>query len=610
MAVSVPPGPPPSGAAGGVVALTGSQLQVVGEVVVEVVPERLALLSRTILLSGMITGQKEGGALILKTQLGELVIRSPQLLPLDRVLMLQIPPGAPPVRAQVSIMGPVVGTPSSPLPPPPSSLPSVSSPPVPIPPPPFVQAPLPSPAAPVSGKSAAPAVLATPLSSALITPPLEAILTLPILPGTVMPAKVLAMPQFTPSVGKEISPEPLPPALALAVGQLREAGLPALKALVSSGLGDVITHLQTTSLPVEPSRSPLREIVTGEQRPTLAGVVAPKDMPSFSGSRTAAEAAPKFSSLPAVLTLPPGSTVTVQINRVVLPAPAGAPAPASPPPLPLPETPLTARPVPLNFPAEVIGTTPQGEPIATSPAGLFILDSKAPLPVGTRVELSVVHVSEPLPQSDEIDRPHKSQDWPALQSVLANLPPEIPVRMPRPEAHLGSSTVFLLAALKLGDSRVLMPCEAEESLTHNSKAALLTALGEEMRSAGQNWSRAETAATQVGLAEWKSLTFPLPPDSAFSRLALHLRDEQESGKLEAAALGKRLVVEFTLSRLGPMLLDGLIFGRRMDMVLRSQRRLPQALHGELRQLWRNSLNAMNWSGELEFQTSADLWLGY
>ena len=583
-------------------ALTGSQLQVVGEVVVEVVPERLALLSRTILLSGMIIGQQEGGALILKTQVGELVIRSPQPLPSDRVLMLQIPPGAPPVRAQVSVMGPVLPPPP---PPPPSPLPSASSPPVPSPLLPFV---------PASGKpNAAPAGLATPLSAALITPPLEAILTLPILPGTVMPAKVLAMPQFTSLAAKDILPEPVPPALALAVGQLREAGLPALKALLSSGLGEVITHLQTTSLPVEPSRSPLREIVTGEQRPTLAGVVAPKDMPSFSGSKTAAEAAPKFSSLPAVLTLPPGSTVTVQINRVVLPVSAGGPAPASPPPLPLPETPLTARPVPLNFPAEVIGTTPQGEPIATSPAGLFILDSKAPLPVGTRVELSVVHVSEPLPQSDEIDRPHKPQDWPALQSVLANLPQqgtENLVRMPRPEAHLGSSTVFLLAALKLGDSRALLPREAEEALTHNSKAALLTALGEEMRSAGQSWSRAETAAPQTGLAEWKSLTFPLPPDSAFSRLALHLRDEQESGKPEAAALGKRLVVEFTLSRLGPMLLDGLIFGRRMDVVLRSQRRLPKTLHDDLRHVWRNSLNAMNWSGELEFQTSADLWLGH
>jgi hypothetical protein len=583
------------------VALTGSQLQVVGEVVVEVVPERLALLSRTILLSGMITGQQEGGALILKTQVGELVIRSPQPLPSDRVLMLQIPPGAPPVRAQVSVMGPVLQSPPSPLP-------TVSSPPVPSPPLPFSS---PSPAAPVSSKSAAPAVLATPLSPALITPPLEAVLTLPILPGTVMPAKVLAMPQFTPSVGKDVLPEPLPPALALAVGQLREAGLPALKALLSSGLGEVITHLQTTALPVEPSRSPPREILTGEQGPTLAGVAAPKDIPSFSGSKTVAEAAPKFSSLPAVLTLPPGSTVTVQINRVVLPAGAEQALPL--PVVSHPEISASARPVPLNFPAEVIGTTPQGEPIATSPAGLFILDSKAPLPVGTRVELSIVHVSEPLPQSDEIDRPHKPQDWSALQSVLASLPQqgtEAPLRMPRPEAHLGSSTVFLLAALKLGDSRVLLPREAEEALTHNSKAALLTALGEEMRSAGQSWSRAETAAPQVGLAEWKSLTFPLPPDSAFSRLALHLRDEQESGRPEAAALGKRLVVEFTLSRLGPMLLDGLIFGRRMDVVLRSQRRLPKTLHGELRQLWRNSLNAMNWSGELEFQTSADLWLGH
>lgn len=661
MAISAPPVPPPSGATGGVSATQLQQTHSLGEVVVEVVPERLALLSRTILLSGTVTGEKQGGALILKTQMGELIIRSPTPLPLDRVLLLQIPPGAPPVRAQVSILGALptaspttvtagtapsgAATPSAPLPAPAPTLPPPVS-------------------ASHTTSGAAPALLSVDMT----TVGLSALEALPVLPGSVMPAKVLALPvpyALPPSGAMPQAPLQLPSAVTQAAPQLLAAGSPALAALLSAGLRDVIAHLPANVLNPPPSLSASVQTTVPSPLTAAPGTTlsAPLDAgkPMAPSVVSSVSSLPKFAALPAVLTLPPGSVVTVQVNMVTAPQPSSptpqqvqsppslpvqtqipaqiqasalsAPSPLSAPPpadmaqsaptsLPQASVPpatavsapaIKARPIPLSFMTEVVGVTPQGEPMATSPVGLLILDTKSPLPVGSKVEISLLHIAEPQPEAAEADLPVRLQDWPALQSALTALREQglpAPAPGPRADLNLGSATLFLLSAFKMGGEKTLLPRGADEALAKSGKAGLLTALGDEVRQAMQGWGRSEASAPQTIASEWKSLTLPLPPDSAMLRLSVHMKDEREEGPAQQTmAFGKRLVVEFEMSRLGPMLLDGLIYARRMEMKLRSQRRLPAGLHDELRHAYRDSLNAMGWTGELEFQTAADLWLG-
>jgi len=224
---------------------------------------------------------------------------------------------------------------------------------------------------------------------------------------------------------------------------------------------------------------------------------------------------------------------------------------------------------------------------------------------GTKVELSLLHVSEPEVEVPA-ELPARARDWPLLQHILAEHPalrPALSPRLLQPDT-LGSVTAFLAAALKLGVPQRAVGEEALEVLRSRGQGELVTRLIAEVQQAGQTFIRSEAPAT-----EWRSLLLPLPPDSAFTRAALHVRREADPENPTTGPLAvKRLVIEVELSRLGPMLLDGAIRPRRFDMTLRSQRRLPRVLRDELRLAYREALITLSWQGGLGFQTAAELWL--
>jgi hypothetical protein len=630
-----PTTPTPTTTAGAIPAGVMPQLQQLGEVVVEQVPARLAQLARTIILSGTITAQQPGGALVLRTQVGELIIRSQSPLPLDKVLTLQIPPGAPPVRAQVSIalpLLPAAGAPATPT--------TIAAPPgAPIAPPTTgtpVGSPISTPVVPGRPLTAPPIVTApptvpvAPLSAALTA---QAVTDIPIIPGTVLPAQVMALPDPT---RMETAQRLLPPALQMFV-ELQKIGAPALQALLPQGLAEVVRRLppavlapplptETNAPAARPAPAPVGTAVSAPP-PTVATPAAAL-LPTLS----APTLTPAFASLPILLTLPPGAQVTVQVEQVFPPGqpprPTSAPsvplavptAPAFGTAVPPPASPLmpasiavtpAAAPPPFvappspTFPAVVIGQSPQGEPLATSPAGLMVLANRAPLPPGTLVELSLVHVQEPAVDAD-VPLPQLPRDWSALHqalSLMPNPPPGVSARLARPE-NLGGVTAFLIAALKLNDGQRFVGEEMVRALRERGQTDLLGRVIGEFAQAGQGFNRTDAPPT-----EWRSLALPVPADGQLTRLAVHLRSERDAQGGSAAPMVKRLVVEVELSRLGPLLLDGYIRPKRFDMTLRSQRRLPKALKDELRLAYSNALTALSWQGGMEFHTAAELWLG-
>lgn len=643
MATILPP-TPASGSTTGVNAVGGANLQALGEVVVEQVPERIANLPRTIMLTGTVVDRQEGGALVLRTQVGEVIIRSQTPLPTDRIIALQIPPGAPPVRALVSVVQPNVPAPATataaPLPLP---VPATTTTPAVVPPvvaPPAVTAPVaaPLPAQPAPGivpgvpiiNVPRPAVTAPVVGTPLLAPSaiaspalLQAVAELPLLPGTVIPSQVLAVPQFSAAPGhaQPVVPPVLTPAVE-AQSQLQQTGATALRALVPQGLAEVLARLPPGVLlpPV-----------------TDAGRAAPvAQTPVPAAPQPAAPAATSFASLPVLLTLPPGANATVQIISITPPPALQAAVPAITTPVtsqPVSQpavvpaasgvqaaaTPVIARPInslalPLNhepaspsFTTVVVGQTAQREPVATSPAGLFVLDSRSPLPVGTQVELSLVNVTEPPLETEPGLVQRTAQDWPALQQALAGMAGVLAgsaatSRLVRPEAA-GNSILFILAALRIGNVQALTSDATLDALRTRGQIELLSRMNAEFQQMGQNWTRPEASAS-----EWKTLLLPLMPQGQLTRFAIHTRQEREVYSPEAALHTKRLVVELELSRLGPLLLDGYIRHKSMDMTLRSQRMLSRELKDELRLAYRDTLTSLGWSGGMEFQTAAELWL--
>lgn len=644
--MALPPSTPPSSVSTGAVPSGAPpRLQQLGEVVVEQVPPRIAQLARTIVLTGMVVEQQSGGALVLRTQVGELVIRSASPLPLDQILSLQIPPGAPPVRAQISVALPVLAGPhaqaqvqaqtqnttistgpgaaaqgSTPLPvitALPAGAPSVSVPPGAVPQPSLPTTPL----APALGLAASAAA--------------QAIDDLPLQPGSVLPAQVMALPD---PIQNFMPTRSWLPASVQVFAELQKIGAPALQALLPHGLSDVLAHLSA------PIMAPTSAAPARADMPGLANAPATSMAPTAGAASAvpvkalAPMAIPAFSSLPVMLTVPPGAQVTVQVLAVhetpISNAASKTGAASAPVPVPTAEaapvraaltpaqyieapsvppaagdavqsSPVPATKTPPTFTAVVIGQTPHGQPMATSPAGLIVLENRAPLPAGTLVELSFIHIQEAPPEAD-ITLPASPRDWPALQEVQAlqpQTPPAMAVHLAKPES-VGGVAAFLVAALKLNQPEKMLGDELVSKLRASGQENLISRVAAEVQQAGQSFVR-ENAPAQ----EWRTLALPVLPDGQLARLAVHLRAERDPEAPSVASPIKHLVVEVELSRLGPLLLDGYIRPRRFDVMLRSQRRLPRTLRDELRLAYRDALQALGWQGGLEFQTAAELWLG-
>jgi|GEM_PF-2164639 len=641
--MALPPSTPPSSVSTGAVPSGAPpRLQQLGEVVVEQVPPRIAQLARTIVLTGMVVEQQSGGALVLRTQVGELVIRSASPLPLDQILSLQIPPGAPPVRAQISVALPVLAGPhaqaqvqaqtqtqnttistgpgaaaqgSTPLPA--ITAPSINVPPAAVPQPSLPTAPL------------APALGLTASATA------QAIDDLPLLPGSVLPAQVMALPD---PIQNFMPTRSWLPASAQVFAELQKIGAPALQALLPHGLSDVLAHLSAPIMAPTSAASARADMSGSANAPATSMVPAAAVANAVPVKALAPMAIPAFSSLPVMLTVPPGAQVTVQVlavhetpisNEAVKKGAAPAPIPVST----AEAVPLRAAPTPAQyieapsvppaagdavqtasmpatktsptFTAVVIGQTPHGQPMATSPAGLIVLENRAPLPAGTLVELSFIHIQEAPPEAD-ITLPASPRDWPALQEVQAlqpQTPPAMAVHLAKPDS-VGGVAAFLVAALKLNQPEKMLGDELASKLRASGQENLISRVAAEVQQAGQSFVR-ENAPAQ----EWRTLALPVLPDGQLARLAVHLRAERDPEAPSVASPIKHLVVEVELSRLGPLLLDGYIRPRRFDVMLRSQRRLPRTLRDELRLAYRDALQALGWQGGLEFQTAAELWLG-
>ena len=680
MAIAPPPAPAPAGLTAGAVVAGNSTLQAAGEVVVEQVPERIAQLARTILLSGTVSEQKPGGALVLRTQIGELTIRSQTPLPLDKVLTLQIPPGAPPVRAQVFVVpgslpvseGSATAAPSVPLSPPVQASPQpasglppaqsaspllTSSPLGPVLPPSgampntgsLLSSPLPSPISGVFSDPASPAALAsspdraspsvkpaTPsLSGGVLhsTPPspastglLAGIPLAPLVPGMVIGGRALAAPlqagqtgqasnlapAFPSSLRAEASgglasplsqinsPSPPHPTTPQLPGSqnlqslLQKSGSEALQAVKISGLSEILAHLPAAVLAPTPTRGPYS--------PALASPLAGQTQPPSRPAGTPSEQV--FSQLAKVITLPPGSQITVQILAIT--APLGTPqAESLSQAAPISKTDMSA-PAPLS--GFVVGRTARGETLLTSPAGVLVLESETPLEPGSKIDLALLHVQEPAPESEPDALPRRHQDWPALQEALAaataaGIAPRPAPALYKPEQP-ASSLLFLMAALRLNSTESLLGEDSKDYLQQSGQSSLLGRVMGETQQMTQSWARTEAQGS-----EWRSLFVPLPADSGLTRLALHSRredDPYESSEKDRKKV-QHIVVEAELSQLGPLLLDGYIRPRQMETVLHSQRTLPTSLRDELRQGYRDTLSALGWAGGLDFRTAADLW---
>ncbi|BAI73817.1 hypothetical protein AZL_a02860 (plasmid) [Azospirillum sp. B510] len=595
---------------------------VTAEATVVQLPERLPEVTRPVVLTGTVAGQTPEGLTRVRTAAGELLLDSAADLPPDRPVTVQLTPSSSSPAATPT------GTPTTGKPTALILLQSLTGPATPAT---GATAPGPSPAA---GSGAAPAVLLPTPGPATVIPNLP-----PLLPGTVVPALVLASGSSgakpLPMAGPPPQDTSATPAVTVPTGNAPEGTAPAKPDAPTGGASAQPPPGAPAS--AAPPSSPAMaggsatfgtpvELGGDAAHPGAESPVSPGPPPSNQPSAGPSAGGVDPAEPPE---LPRGATVALKILTVTpppqQPRPPGDPeaggrngqagsqsgqqpggqATAQPDDLP-PDTPVLR--------GTVAGSTPQGQPILATKQGMLALTVPASLPQGATVTAALTDLARATqaaaPALPGPPGPLDGRDWPAMRQLMATLAAADPAlarsmlaTMPQPNRKLTAALGFFIAAMRGGDAQGWLGDDATSALDKAGRRDLLERLEKDF-----DGLRREAAEPLPG--DWRSYTIPLMDTNGPKPIKLHvhpLKDDEDGGK-ERSKPGSRFVIDLDLSRFGPMQLDGLVRPNHFDLILRSHAALPPDLRVELIQVFADSVRAVGYTGGLSFQSGARSWV--
>ncbi len=606
MGGALPPSVTPAAATA--VAAPATPAPVTAEATVVRLPERLPEVTRPVVLTGTVAGQTPEGLTRVRTSAGELLLDSKAELPPDKPVTVQITPttttptATVPAKPTALILLQALGTPAGTGGAGTGAAGTAAG---------GTAAATPA-GSPAPGNAATPAVL-LPTPTPATAPALP-----PLLPGTVVPALVIAggsgakPTPATPAGGGAPQPAAPSPAGANPVGPAKpETAAPATPSMPAPPMAG---GSATFGTPVQ---------LGGDAAHPGAGAPATPDQPSGTAADTAAEPPD----------LPRGATVALRILTITpppqQPRPPGdpeaggrngqaggrtdgraesqpAPPDAGEPAVP-PDTPVLR--------GTVAGSTPQGQPILATKQGMLALNVPASLPPGAKVTAALTDLAQATqaaaPTLPGPPGPLGERDWPAMRQLMATLAASDPAlaksmlaTMPQPNRKLTAALGFFLAAMRGGDARGWLGDDASSALDKAGRRDLLDRLEKDFEGL-----RREAAEPLPG--DWRSYTIPLMDSTGPKPIKLHvhpLKEDEEGDGRPRGKPGSRFLIDLDLSRFGPMQLDGLVRPNHFDLILRSHAVLPPELRVELIQVFADSVRAVGYSGGLSFQSGARSWV--
>ena len=246
--------------------------------------------------------------------------------------------------------------------------------------------------------------------------------------------------------------------------------------------------------------------------------------------------------------------------------------------------------------------------VLDTPIGRLSLDQRLDLAPGTLVNLERLAVAasdDPPPASVQaLTSPALGSDWPALNDALQTLERVAPGLASQLRADLSPTTAPRLAATLLFFVGVLngganWPSDAvSAALTTAGRADLKTRLQkdvDDLRRLGADPAK----------GDWRVLTLPLLDEGGVQPIRLYVRrDADEQTPEQRAERGSRFVLDLDMSRLGALQLDGLVRKGRFDLVLRSHEPMATDIKTDMASIFRDSLAAGGFTGDIAFVTTA------
>jgi hypothetical protein len=255
----------------------------------------------------------------------------------------------------------------------------------------------------------------------------------------------------------------------------------------------------------------------------------------------------------------------------------------------------------------VTATTNAGHPVLQTPVGTLTLEVQARIPVGSRVVFELA--PEALPRETANLPASLARAWPEIEEVVRVLheatPPGAPpapgaAAIPQPGTALASGLLFFLAALSGGDMSRWLGGQAVQTLKNAGRDNLLTRLGQDF---GQL-----SRPVESGGADWRLFLIPLLDGSQVQQIRFferHGSHRRGTGGDQQDGDSTRFILEIELSRLGDMQIDGLVRGKRFDLMLRTRQQLPDKMRHDITEIFSDANDAAGFIGSIGFQASRD-----
>lgn len=253
---------------------------------------------------------------------------------------------------------------------------------------------------------------------------------------------------------------------------------------------------------------------------------------------------------------------------------------------------------PAGFAAKIMGTNVVGQPVIRAGNLELTLPAGRPLPTGGTLFLERAGAPFlPVIADTELQQTLAvAQRWEALSQALNNsgspaLRAALQHLIPQPNLQLAGAFLFFMAALRGGDPRSWLGGDIARQLDSDG---FLGRIGEE-------FGLMQRLAAEPAGQDWRLFLIPLLTDGQLHQLRLFIRGNRDDSGDTGDAAGVRFVIEASFSRLGPFQFDGLVQARNMNLVIRTERALEEAIRRDIMNIYGTSLQALGLTGHIEFR---------
>jgi len=255
----------------------------------------------------------------------------------------------------------------------------------------------------------------------------------------------------------------------------------------------------------------------------------------------------------------------------------------------------------------VVGATPQGQTLLQTDSGVLALETKTPLALGAKVTVQIDAQQIVQKELAQMATKGGTTHWGTLREAVEVLNEANPAlarqvisaSIPRPDAGMGNTMVFFLAALRVGTFRNVLG-DAAFRVLEKGRPNLLGKLGEEFKRGGQRVSDPVTG-------DWRVAFVPLMQDQQMSDIRVALREQEKGNKSsgDEDGDGTRFIVDVQVERFGRMQFDGLAKSKkkRFDLIIRTSEAMPSTVRKDINEIFTKTCEAHSLSAQLLFQVT-------